>query len=170
MGGAGGHLLGPLHSVLNVLRADSGFGLSRTPRRENGPVIGLTSGVIWAESTFRKGQKGKAVFTSVSLKDEWDRLDSKTRTWLLENPASLVLPHAMSVKFSRDAHGPISCDSHGQVVLSRDDRDFIREKAEAAGTIRVPEREYRFFDTSPLPVIGKSPHGMRATASPDAAQ
>jgi hypothetical protein len=112
----------------------------------------------------------KAVFTSVSLKDEWDRLDSETRTWLLENPACLVLPPAMSAKFGKDAHGDIACDPNGQVVLSRDDHDFIREKAEDAGTIRLPVREYRFFDTAPLPVIRKAPPGMRAAASPDEAQ
>jgi len=44
----------------------------------------------------------------------------------------------MSAKFAKDAHGDIACDPNGQVVLSRDDHDFIREKAEAAGTIRVP--------------------------------
>ena len=107
----------------------------------------------------------------MSLKDEWDRLDSGTRTWLLENPACLVLPPAMSAKVSKDAHGDLERDQHGQLVLSREDRDFIREKAEAAGTIiRVPTREYRFFDTAPLPVIRTAPRGRRAAASPDEAR
>ncbi|WP_051423145.1 hypothetical protein [Arthrobacter sp. MA-N2] len=105
----------------------------------------------------------------MSIKDEWDRLDSGTRTWLLENPACVVLPPAMSAKFSKGAHGDIECDPRGQVVVSRDDHDFIREKAEAAGTIRVPAGEYRFFDTAPLPVIRKAPPGMRAAAWPDKA-
>jgi hypothetical protein len=105
----------------------------------------------------------------VSLKDEWDRLDSATRTWLLENPACLVLPSTLSAKFGKAAHGDIVCDPHGQVVLSPDDRDFIREKAEAAGkTIHLPVREYRFFDTAPLPVIRKGPPG--GAASPDEAR
>lgn len=106
----------------------------------------------------------------MSLKDEWDRLDSETRTWLLENPACLLLPPAMSAKFTKDAHGEIACDPHGQVVLSRDDHDFIREKAEAAGTIRVPAGEYRFFDTAPLPVIRTAPPGRCAAPSPDEAR
>ena len=106
------------------------------------------------------------VFRRVSLKDEWDRLDSATRTWLLENPACLVLPPALSAKFSKAAHGDIAGDPHGQVVLSPDDHDFIREKAEAAGkTIRLPVREYRFFDTAPLPVIRKAQ--SKGAASPD---
>ncbi|MEZ2390402.1 hypothetical protein AB6813_12795 [bacterium RCC_150] len=103
----------------------------------------------------------------MSVKDDWDRLDSETRTWLLENPASLVLPHAMSVRLRKDARCAFSYDPHGQIVLSRDDHEFIREKAEAAGTIRIPEREYRFFDTAPLPVIGQTTPGIPATASPD---
>ena len=104
----------------------------------------------------------------MSLKDEWDRLDSETRTWLLENPGCLVVPRAMSDKIVKDAHGDLACDPHGQVVLSRDDHDFIREKAEAAGTIRVPAAtEYQFFDTAAMPVIKRTPHGRHAAASPE---
>ncbi|MDP9905373.1 hypothetical protein [Arthrobacter bambusae] len=101
----------------------------------------------------------------MSLKDEWDRLDSETRTWLLENPACLVLPPAMSAKISKDAQEDIACDPQGQVVLSREDHDFLREKAEAAGTIRVPAGEYRFFDTATLPVVGKAPPEARHNAT-----
>lgn len=71
----------------------------------------------------------------VSLKDEWDRLDPETRNWLLENPGCVILPRTMSEKIDQDAAGDIERDQHGQIVLSRDDHDFIRDKAEAAGTI-----------------------------------
>lgn len=106
----------------------------------------------------------------MSLKDEWDRVDSETRTWLLENPGCLVLPRTMSTKLSKEAHGDIEFDPHGQVVLSPADHDFIREKAEAAGTIRVPTTEYRFFDTAALPVIRRAPSGRHAATSPDESQ
>ncbi|MCY1240232.1 hypothetical protein D9M72_530690 [compost metagenome] len=59
----------------------------------------------------------------------------------------------MSARISDDPLKDIARDPHGQVVLSRADQNFIREKAEAAGTIRVPASQYRFFDTFPLPVI-----------------
>ncbi|HKU30659.1 MAG TPA: hypothetical protein VJQ60_09235 [Arthrobacter sp.] len=97
---------------------------------------------------------------SVSLKDEWDRLGSETRTWLLENPACLLLPSDMSAKVKADPHFDVELDANGQVVLSREDLDFIREKAEAAGTIHAPEGEYQFFDTASIPVIrsATSPH------------
>lgn len=130
----------------------------------------MTPGVVWTECTFRKArQAGKAA--GVSLKDEWDRLDSETRTWLLENPGSLTVPAAMSAKISKDAHRDIAYDPQGQVVLSRADHDFIREKAEAAGTIHAPSAtEYRFFDTATLPVVGGPRSATRAEDSPDEAQ
>lgn len=104
----------------------------------------------------------------MSIKDEWDRLDSGTRTWLVENPGCLIVPRAMSAKLSKEYHGDLDYDQHGQVVLSPGDHDFIREKAEAAGTIRIPSTEYRFFDTAALPVIRKAPPGGRhAAASPE---
>ncbi len=106
----------------------------------------------------------------MSLKDEWDRLDSETRTWLLENPGCLVLPHAMSAKMIKEAGGDLERDPHGQVVLSQADHEFIREKAEDAGTIRVPSTEYHFFDTAPLPDIRSASGGTHAAAPPDEAQ
>jgi hypothetical protein len=87
----------------------------------------------------------------MSLKDEWDRLDSETRTWLLENPGCLILPQTMSTKMIEEAGGDLESDPHGQIVLSQADREFIRDKAEAAGTIRAHPTEYQFFDTAPLP-------------------
>ena len=106
----------------------------------------------------------------MSLKDEWDGLDYETRSWLLENPGCRVVPHTMSAKISKEAHEDFERDPHGQVVLSRADHDFIREKAEAAGTIRVPATDYQFFDTAALPVINRAPSGRHAAESPDEAQ
>ncbi|MEO5320479.1 hypothetical protein PV761_18060 [Arthrobacter sp. CC3] len=103
----------------------------------------------------------------MSLKDEWDRLDSETRTWLLENPGCLVVPRTVSAKISKEARRDFECDPHGQIVLSRADHDFIREKAEAAGTIRVPATDYQFFDTAAVPVVRRAPSGRHAAASPD---
>jgi hypothetical protein len=88
----------------------------------------------------------------VNLKDEWDRLDSETRKWLLDNPGCLVLPRSMSAKISNDVHKDIERDQHGQIMLSRDDHAFLRDKAEAAGTIHAPTTtEYHFFDSTSLP-------------------
>ena len=101
----------------------------------------------------------------MSIKHEWNRLDSETRTWLLENPASLVLPQALSSRISNEEYKDVEYDVHGQVVLTRDDHDFLRDKAEAAGTIRIPDTEYRFFDTAPIPVIGTPPAGKHTQES-----
>lgn len=43
----------------------------------------------------------------------------------------------LSEKITKESHGDYETDAHGQVLLSRADHDFIREKAEAAGTIHV---------------------------------
>lgn len=94
---------------------------------------------------------GKAACTRVNLKEEWNRLDSETRKWLLDNPGCLILPLQMSAKIRAEAHTGIELDQHGQVVLSMEDHDFLRSKAEAAGTIHAPSTmEYKFFDSSPL--------------------
>lgn len=86
----------------------------------------------------------------MNLKGEWGHLDSETRRWLLDNPGCLILPRTMSARVCERAAGDIKRDQHGQIVLSRDDLDFIREKAEAAGTMHTPAvTEYRFFDSTP---------------------
>ncbi|WP_277524376.1 hypothetical protein [Arthrobacter sp. ES3-54] len=103
----------------------------------------------------------------MSIKDEWDLLDSETRTWLLENPGCLILPRTMSTKMTKEAAGDLESDPHGQIVLSQADHEFIREKAEAAGTIRVHPTEYQFFDTAPLPDTSRASAGRHAAASPD---
>lgn len=88
----------------------------------------------------------------MNLKDEWDRLDSETRKWLLDNPGCLILPRTVSARISNDVHRHTERDQHGQIVLSRDDHAFLRDKAEAAGTIHAPTAtEYRFFDSTALP-------------------
>jgi hypothetical protein len=81
----------------------------------------------------------------MNLKDEWERLDSETRNWLLENPGCVILPRTMSARIVRDASGKIDCDRHGQIPLSREDLDFIREKSHGTGSITT---EHRFFDAN----------------------
>lgn len=88
----------------------------------------------------------------MNLKDEWGRLDSETRKWLLDNPGCLILPRTVSAKISSDVHRDIERDQHGQIVLSRDDHAFLRDKAEAAGTIHAATAtEFHFFDSTALP-------------------
>jgi hypothetical protein len=81
----------------------------------------------------------------MDLKDEWDRLDSETRKWLLDNPGCVILPRTMSAKISKEAAGNLEVDQHGQILLSREDLDFIREKANGAGPVTT---EFRFFDSN----------------------
>ncbi|MET4622803.1 hypothetical protein ABIE18_004282 [Arthrobacter sp. 2762] len=74
----------------------------------------------------------------MNLNDEWDRLDAETRKWLLNNPGCLILPCTMSTRISTEVDGEIDRDQHGQIVLSKEDQDFLRDKAQAAGSIHAP--------------------------------
>lgn len=74
----------------------------------------------------------------MKLKEEWERLDPDVKTWLVHNPGGVIVPSAMSARIADVVKEPPELDQHGQIVLSRDDLDFIRDKAEAAGTIRSP--------------------------------
>ena len=52
-------------------------------------------------------------------------------------------------KISAEAEGEFERDQHGQISLSREDLDFIREKAAGTGQDPPPaQTEHRFFDTN----------------------
>ena len=63
------------------------------------------------------------------ISELWDRLDATTQRWLAENPGCQILPRTVSTKISIAAGGTIERDRHGQIVLSKEDRDFIVAKA-----------------------------------------
>ncbi|HEY8700493.1 MAG TPA: hypothetical protein VIM08_05940 [Arthrobacter sp.] len=62
------------------------------------------------------------------ISEAWDRLDATTQKWLTENPGCQILPRTMSTRVSVAAGRTIECDRHGQIVLSKEDRDFIAAK------------------------------------------
>jgi hypothetical protein len=68
----------------------------------------------------------------MTLKDEWDRLNSETRQWLLDNPRCVVVPRTVAALINQKSAGQVEIDGHGQMLLSREDLDFIREKGTAA--------------------------------------
>ncbi|WP_211882115.1 hypothetical protein [Pseudarthrobacter albicanus] len=81
----------------------------------------------------------------MNIKDQWDRLDDATRTWLIDNPGCLVLPRTITATIARETGENAECDPHGQMVLSQEDRDFIQSKA---NNTRTAAPEYRFFDST----------------------
>jgi hypothetical protein len=83
----------------------------------------------------------------MTLKDEWDRLDSETRQWLLDNPGCVVVPRTITAQIKQNTAGHLEVDQHGQMQLSREDLDFIREKGTAVGAGEINE-ELRFFDAT----------------------
>ena len=80
----------------------------------------------------------------MSIKDQWDRLDSATRKWLIDNPGCLILPRTITATICKET-GTDEGDRPGETVLSQEDRDFIQAKAHEA---EAPPREYRFFDAA----------------------
>ncbi|MDQ0867274.1 hypothetical protein [Arthrobacter globiformis] len=70
----------------------------------------------------------------MTVKDQWDRLDPGTKKWLLDNPGCLILPHSITAVIREKSGHDIKCDQHGQMMLSPQDRDFIRSKASGAAT------------------------------------
>jgi hypothetical protein len=97
---------------------------------------------MWGCSQDRR----KDWFTT-ALKDEWDRFDSDTRTWLLDNPGCVLVPHAVTAAIQQAAAKPIRVDEHGQMILNREDMDFIRTKGTGVGTNR-PSDQFQFLDAT----------------------
>ncbi len=83
----------------------------------------------------------------MTLKEEWDRLGSETRQWLLDNPGCVIVPRTVSARIKENIAGHIEVDDHGQMLLSREDLNFIREKGTGVGTGEI-SGELRFFDAA----------------------
>jgi hypothetical protein len=50
---------------------------------------------------------GKGGMSEMALKEEWDRLDSDTRQWLLANPGCVLVPRTVTARIKtgvRQAH------------------------------------------------------------------
>ena len=83
----------------------------------------------------------------MTLKDNWDRFDSETRKWLLENPGCALVPSTLTARIQLNSVTHIEVDAHGQMILSREDLDFIREKRTGVRTAPITD-ELRFFDAT----------------------
>jgi hypothetical protein len=83
----------------------------------------------------------------MTLKEEWARLDAGTRKWLIDNPGCVLVPAAVTAAIQQAAVGRVDVDVHGQMILSREDLDLIREKG-AGIAERQPSEQFRFFDAA----------------------
>jgi hypothetical protein len=81
----------------------------------------------------------------MKIKDHWDLLSPALQRWLTDNPGCLILPHAMTEAICQETGVKADRDEHGQALLSQEDLDFIRAKAERTQT--APP-EHRFFDAT----------------------
>ncbi|MDQ0922318.1 hypothetical protein QF038_000826 [Pseudarthrobacter sp. W1I19] len=66
----------------------------------------------------------------------WDRLDSETRQWFVDNPGCVILPRAVVAAISKATGAELDQDRHGETVLSPSDCDFIRSEAERHDALR----------------------------------
>jgi hypothetical protein len=83
----------------------------------------------------------------MALKDEWDRFDAGTRKWLLENPGCVLVPRAVTAAIQQVSAEQIHVDEHGQMILSREDLDFIRERGAGLGTRHLSD-QFQLFDAA----------------------
>lgn len=87
----------------------------------------------------------------MGLKEIWARLDSEIKEWLVHNSGCVSVPSCIAGKMDADAEGHVEWDAHGGIVLTPGDRAFLRDRAEAAGTIHcsrsMSELGRRFFNS-----------------------
>ncbi|MET4591481.1 hypothetical protein [Arthrobacter sp. 754] len=65
----------------------------------------------------------------MNIKDNWDRLDPATQTWLIENPGCQILPRTITSIISKETGADPATGQHGEMALSKEDHDFIRSRA-----------------------------------------
>ena len=66
----------------------------------------------------------------------WDRLDTETRQWFVDNPGCVILPRAVVAAISKATGVEFDQDRHGETVLSPSDCEFIRREAERHDALR----------------------------------
>lgn len=69
----------------------------------------------------------------MNIKDQWDRLDSETKNWFINNPGCVILPRTIAAVISEEMGGDAATDRHGERTLSQEELDFIRAKANETG-------------------------------------
>jgi hypothetical protein len=64
---------------------------------------------------------------SAPIEQWWDKMDPETREWLINNPGTVILPRSVvnALNEVRNGEGP------GQLEVSAEDREFIKEVAQA---------------------------------------
>ena len=77
------------------------------------------------------------------IKDYWNRIDHTTQQWLIDNPGCQILPRTITAVICKETGDTDEADQHGEAVLSQEDRDFIRARANDNRP-----HEYRFFDST----------------------
>jgi hypothetical protein len=70
----------------------------------------------------------------MNIKDHWDALDPAMQKWLIDNPGCRILPRTITSVLSKETGQDLTNGPHGEKVLSDEDHEFIRSKANEAPT------------------------------------
>lgn len=81
---------------------------------------------------------------SMNIRSQWNEFDPATRQWLMDHHSTVIVPRAVAAGINRAAAEPVPTDSHGQIRLTDEDVQFIRNQAHSAFAAHGVER---FFDT-----------------------
>lgn len=84
--------------------------------------------------------------TDTRIQERWDQLPSTVTQWLIDNPGCMILPRTLSAEINAATEEPANEDPHGEIVLNKQDLDFIRMKSREAETGQ-PGPGYEFFDS-----------------------
>jgi hypothetical protein len=66
------------------------------------------------------------------INEWWNELDTATKQWLADNPGCVVLPRTVANVAQEATGGHIDQDQHGEVLLSEEQQEFIKEQFRAA--------------------------------------
>ncbi|WP_426996986.1 hypothetical protein [Pseudarthrobacter sp. N5] len=81
------------------------------------------------------------------IKEHWNLLCPATRQWFLDNPGCMMVPRTLAATINTATGENSDLDSHGQALLSEEDRLFIQAKAHQDISTTNPPAD-RFFDAA----------------------
>lgn len=79
----------------------------------------------------------------MTIRSQWNEFDPATRQWLMDHHSTAIVPRTIAAGINRATAEPVPTDSHGQIRLTDEDIQFIRNQAHSAFAAHGVER---FFD------------------------
>ncbi|MET3922480.1 hypothetical protein [Arthrobacter sp. UYEF20] len=69
--------------------------------------------------------------TDMHIKEQWKRLSPATRQWFIDNPGCVIVPRTITTAINTETgeNTDTDTDTHGETLLSEEDRLFIQAKS-----------------------------------------